>query len=148
MSVEWILTLIALGGTLGLARVVAVQRAHTEATTAEIRRLRAIAAENARVQRAIEAVAATTQSVQVTTNIVQTTHEAIASIPFGILEAIPVTRPVTKVVHEIHDQIAGGVYGAITGVSRAIGNAGRPKPRPERPRYDADTPELEAPDDK
>lgn len=147
MSVEWIVTLVALVLTGGGVRVVALQRAQTERTTAEIRRLREIVVENKRVLVAVEALEASTSTVEVGTNIVQTAHHAIASIPFGVLEAIPVTAPVTKIVHEIHDQIADGVYGAITGVSRAIGRAGRRPHQPELPHNDAGPRQLEAPDD-
>ena len=107
--------------------------------TAEIRRLRAIAAENTRVRRTIVAIDRTVEGTALTvgvgTDIVATTHNLIASIPFGILEAIPVTRPVTKVVHTIHDQIAGGVYGMISGASRTLGNSTKrvPKKSPENP---------------
>lgn len=138
MSASWIFTLVALVLTGVGGRVVVQQRGQTARTTAEIRRLRAIIAENARQAAAIEALEATTTSVEITNSIVQTTHYAIASIPFGILESIPATAPVTKVVHEIHDTIADGVYGTISGVSRALRGAPRRRRPPERPRYDVD----------
>lgn len=48
-------------------------------------------------------------------------HHGIASIPFGILEAIPPTRAATRVVRVTHNLIADGVYGAITVVTRGVG---------------------------
>ena len=44
------------------------------------------------------------------TSATQLGHQLIAAIPFAILEAIPVTRPVTKVVHGVHDATADSVY--------------------------------------
>ena len=136
MSADWIITLAALVAALVGVPVVVAQRRRTRRTSAEVRRLRAIVAENDRVRAAFAAletsVETTTATVELTTDIVQITHHAIAAIPFGILEAIPVTRPVTKVVHVIHDQIADGVYGAISGISRAIGQAGHRPPHPSR----------------
>ncbi|MCE5289867.1 MAG: hypothetical protein LLG14_11570 [Nocardiaceae bacterium] len=138
MSASWIFTLVALVLTGVGGRAVVQQRAQAARTTAEIRRLRAIIAENARMAAALETLEVTTVSVEVTNSIVQQAHHAIANIPFGILEAIPATAPVTRVVHEIHDTIADGVYGTISGVSRALRGAPRRRRAPERPRYDAD----------
>lgn len=59
--------------------------------------------------------------VSVTTDTVRGIHHGIASIPFGILEAIPATRDTTRVVRAIHDQTADTVYGAINLVNRVLG---------------------------
>src|SRR3954447_16057466 len=40
-------------------------------------------------------------------------HEAIAAIPFAVLDSIPATAETSKVVREIHDEIAGAVYDVI-----------------------------------
>lgn len=53
-------------------------------------------------------------SIDGTTATVRTIHRLIASIPFGILEAIPVTRRVTKIVHGVHDLISDVVYSSIS----------------------------------
>lgn len=56
---------------------------------------------------------------------VKAVHKGIASIPFGILEAIPATSLPAKTVRQTHDAIADGVYGAIQGVNRLLGEATR-----------------------
>lgn len=48
-------------------------------------------------------------------------HRAIANIPFGILEAIPVTRDTTRVVRSIHDLTADGVYAGVGIANRLLG---------------------------
>ena len=55
------------------------------------------------------------------TEAVRLIHRGIAAIPFGILEAIPVTRDTTRVVRHTHDLIAGAVYGSIQAVNRGLG---------------------------
>lgn len=73
------------------------------------------------------------------TNTVRAVHQGIASIPFGILERIPVTRGPTRLVRALHDSIAGGVYDSIIGVNEAVGSglrkqlqdpADKPEPKP------------------
>ena len=51
----------------------------------------------------------------------RTIHKGIAAIPFGILEAIPVTRHTTKVVRGTHDLISDAVYGSISIVNKTSG---------------------------
>ena len=64
-------------------------------------------------------------SVEGGTRTVQLVHHGIAAIPFGILEAIPPTRPVTKIVHVAHDLIANSVYGTISLANRGLGRLWR-----------------------
>ena len=54
---------------------------------------------------------------------VRAVHQGIASIPFGILEAIPATRDSARIVRLAHDQISNAVYGGISGANRLIGSA-------------------------
>lgn len=54
--------------------------------------------------------------------LVRAVHHGIAAIPFGILEAIPVTRDTTRIVHQAHDLISGAVYGSIQAINRGIGS--------------------------
>ncbi len=61
---------------------------------------------------------------------VRAVHHGIASIPFGILEAIPATSLSTKAVRKTHDAIADGVYGAIRGANRLLGEAARKAIKP------------------
>lgn len=54
---------------------------------------------------------------------VRAIHKGIASIPFGILEAIPVTRHTTKVVRGTHDLISDVVYSSISIANKTSGKA-------------------------
>ena len=60
-------------------------------------------------------------SIDGTTATVRALHRLIASIPFGILEAIPVTRRVTKIVHSVHDLISDVVYSSISITNKTSG---------------------------
>lgn len=77
------------------------------------------AAERLERMRATQELAETV--VEGTTATVRAVHHGIASIPFGILEAIPPTRDVTRLVHGIHDVTADAVYGAISLANRLVG---------------------------
>lgn len=57
------------------------------------------------------------------TSTVRAVHFGIARVPFGILEAIPVTRDASRMVHQAHDAIADAVYGTIGGINRIAGRA-------------------------
>lgn len=59
--------------------------------------------------------------VELGTQAVRTVHQTIASIPFGILESIPVVREPTRIVRALHDAIAGGVYDSIGAANQIIG---------------------------
>jgi len=82
--------------------------------------------------------------VSIGTDTVRGIHQGIASIPFGILEAIPATRETTRVVRAIHDQTAEVVYGAIGAVNRVLGKGLRrglgaePPPPPPHHGYISD----------
>jgi len=82
--------------------------------------------ESARLQAQIEQLQqlqrAAESTVCVGTSTVRSLHRGIAAIPFGILEAIPVTRDTTRVVRAVHDQISDVVYGSILGGNRLIGS--------------------------
>ncbi|GAC1622524.1 MAG: hypothetical protein NVS9B10_06590 [Nevskia sp.] len=67
------------------------------------------------VQRAAEGV------IETGTSVVREVHRGIASIPFGILETLPGTSGPTKVVRGVHDAISDGVYGALSGLNKAVG---------------------------
>jgi len=54
-------------------------------------------------------------------SIVREVHRGIASIPFGILEAIPGASQPTRVVRGIHDAITDSVYGALSGLNKGVG---------------------------
>ena len=92
-----------------------------------MRRLAAALLENARAEaqldtlRQLQRVAE--QGVELGASTVRSVHHGIASIPFGILEAIPVTRHPTRIVRGIHDQISGVVYDSISGGNKLLGGA-------------------------
>lgn len=54
--------------------------------------------------------------------VVRTLHQGISAIPFGILEAIPVTRDTTRIVRSVHDQISNTVYDVIGGTNKLLGS--------------------------
>jgi hypothetical protein len=75
--------------------------------------------------RIADGVQAGTGAVQRGSSITRSSHRAIASIPFGILRAIPATRSGSQRVQEVHDGTAEVVYDTIDTVSERIGEAVR-----------------------
>lgn len=55
------------------------------------------------------------------TAVVREVHKGIADIPFSVLEAIPATRASAQALRGLHDSISEGVYGAISGLNKAVG---------------------------
>jgi hypothetical protein len=90
----------------------AVSRAH------DLRREYGVVAEAAAKFAQVEAV---TNGVALGTDVVKAVHLGIASVPFSVLEAIPVTRGVSKIVRGVHDAVSHTVYGAIGLANRALG---------------------------
>lgn len=94
----------------------------------------------------------TEQTIATGTEVVRTLHLGIASIPFGILEAIPVTRDTTRIVRSVHDQISNTVYDAIEGTNKLLGSVLRVGLDSSRSRRDTptealrETPALPPPD--
>jgi hypothetical protein len=80
----------------------------------------------------------TTAVVTMPTAVTRFSHDAIAAIPFTVLESIPATAETSKVVREIHDEISHAVYDAISGTTRGIagflrrGLSGRAQPRADQ----------------
>ena len=68
-----------------------------------------------------EAQATAEQVIAAGGSVVREVHKGIAAIPFNILDSIPSTRGPSKVVREVHDSIADGVYGALSGINKAVG---------------------------
>ena len=105
-------------GTLRLGRQVQLARGllfRAEVIQSEAVRLQRAERQLADAQRLAETVVAGG------TRTVRVIHQGIAAIPFGILEAIPVTRDTTRLVRATHDLIAGAVYGGIGMVNRGVG---------------------------
>lgn len=110
-------------------------RRRDAAETAEALRLGRAQRQMEQVQRVAEtAVGGGTEAVRLI-------HQGIAAIPFGILEAIPVTRGTTRVVRRTHDLIAGAVYGSIQAVNRGVGHGLRAGLKPRAAETDAERPE-------
>ncbi len=74
----------------------------------------------------------TETTIEAGTDVVRIVHQSIAAIPFGVLEAVPVTRDVSRVVRRTHDLISDAVYGSIKGINKAVGGAARGVLKPPR----------------
>lgn len=61
-----------------------------------------------------------TEAVAFGSAVTRVGHKAIASIPFGILKAIPATRSRGLRMREVHDEKADRLYGSIESVSSRI----------------------------
>lgn len=138
-----LLCLLAAAGLLHMQRRAAAELA---AAGRDIRRVAAALAEGVRAQAQLETLRLVThgaeQTVQLGAETVRAVHLGIAAIPFGILEAIPVTRPTTRLVRGIHDGISNVVYDTITGANRLLGSTLRqnlaPPAKPPPPEEGAD----------
>lgn len=108
---------------LHVRRLLLRQQVHVEEATRAIRARQQFTA----AQQAAETV------VDVSNSTVRQVHQAIASIPFSILEAIPATRQTTRLVRLIHDTISGGVYESIGAVNQIIGEGLRSQIAPPKP---------------
>lgn len=95
------------------------QQLRNEAALSELRLATEIRAQIASGQTIAENV------VEGGTSTVRAVHKGIASIPFGILESIPVTRDTTRIVRQIHDAISDSVYGGISATNKALHQAAR-----------------------
>ena len=121
------LLLLGLGGTAAVLQQQRNKRAELEDLQRSMRRVAAAVLESTRVQEQLDRLRllqrAAEQGVHLGASAVRELHMGIASIPFGILEAIPVTRHPTRIVRGIHDQISGAVYQGITGGNKLLGSA-------------------------
>jgi hypothetical protein len=118
---------IALAARTGL-RLLAVQRtARDSADALRYSGLRLIELQSVQAQqlRLADAQRLAETAIDTGTDVARTIHRSIASVPFGVLEALPVTRDVSKVVRQTHDVIADAVYGSIKGVNRGLGQLTR-----------------------
>lgn len=107
-----VLTAVVHRSDLGRARV-GLHRA--ERVIGEARRMHRIG------QQILEAQQLSESGVSVGAELVRQVHRGIAAIPFGILEAIPVTRDTTRLVRATHDLIAGAVYDSLQAVNQEVG---------------------------
>ena len=123
--IEAVLALVLLLATLGIAVGSLRLDRGVRSARALLFRSQVMQSEALRLQRAERQLAdAQRMSETVVAGGAQTVraiHMGIAAIPFGILEAIPVTRDTTRLVRATHDLIAGAVYGGIGAVNRGVG---------------------------
>lgn len=115
-------------------------------TSIAFRRVAITQAETLRYIRGREQLSELQEAVEVSvegvTASVRTVHRGIASIPFGILEAIPATRDTTKAVRAIHDVTSDVVYGSISFGNRLAGRGlrkGLEMKKPQRPTHPENT---------
>jgi hypothetical protein len=137
-------TLLLLGATLiltGSAGLLLAQRraaGDLKAVRFSMRRVAAALLESARAESQLDTLRQVQRGAEQTVHLgaetVRAVHLGIARIPFGILEAIPATRPVSRLVRGVHDGISNVVYDTITGANRAIGSTlrqGLPRQPPD-----------------
>lgn len=144
--IEPLLALALLLATLGLAIGTLWVDRDLQRAGAALFRAEVVQSEATRLQRAERQIADAQRLTETVVaggaHTVRAIHQGIAAIPFGILEAIPVTRDTTRVVRATHDLIAGAVYGGIGLVNRGVGaglRAGLKAGLPGSP--DVETPE-------
>lgn len=122
---SWLLAGCLVLGTVVVARLALSVAAGERELESSIVRTSAARRERARFVSTRTAIAETAENaaeaVQLSALTVQVGHEAVAAIPFGVLEAIPATRAGTKRVRAVHDDASGGVYRAINVFSGAVG---------------------------
>lgn len=92
-----------------------------EALRASLAQGRAMAERIATLESLRDAQAKAEQVLETGGSVVREVHKGIARIPFDILEAIPATRDASKRVRDVHDTITDGVYGALSGLNKAVG---------------------------
>ena len=125
MAASLLLLLLAGAGVLAQGQVRAVRE--QEERRRAMQRLAAAMLEQARAEAQRQTLREIQQAaelgVDVGTNTVRAIHMGIAAIPFGILDAIPVTRHPSRLVRSVHDEISGVVYDSISGGNRLLGSA-------------------------
>jgi hypothetical protein len=134
MSLISLLLALACSGTTGFVALGTIDRSRRlNRLEIDVDRALAEQAERARFVAARESISLRTgiapAEVDNPVAVAAASHEAIAAIPFGILEAIPVTAETTKVVRQVHDEIAGTVYDAINLAAKGIGAVFRKQPQ-------------------
>lgn len=121
-----LLSALLLCGAGALARTQRRAAVEQAALRRSMQRLAAALLEQARVEAQLQTLREIQQTAELGVDLgaktVRAVHMGIAAIPFGILEAIPVTRPTTQIVRAVHDQISGVVYDSISGGNRLLGS--------------------------
>ncbi|HWY24196.1 MAG TPA: hypothetical protein VNX47_04715 [Nevskia sp.] len=119
------IVLLAGAGGLALAQTRAVRE--QEELRRAMQRLAAAMLEQARAEAQLQTLRdiqqAAEMGVALGAQTARSIHMGIAAIPFGILDAIPVTRHPSRLVRTVHDQISGVVYDSISGGNQLLGSA-------------------------
>lgn len=119
-----LLVLLAGAGGMALAQLRAVRE--QEELRRAMQRLAAAMLEQARAEAQLQTLRDIQQAAELGVDIgartVRAVHMGIAAIPFGILDAIPVTRHPSRLVRSVHDRISGVVYDSISGGNQLLGS--------------------------
>lgn len=127
MSSEGLAGLLLIAAALALAAVWRGRKAARtlEALAEDLRRAEIAGQEQAARIAALEALRDSSQLAEhafaTGTAVVKEVHKGIAGIPFSVFEAIPATAKSAKALRGLHDSISDGVYGALTGLNKAVG---------------------------
>ena len=128
MALEWVLgglLLIAVGLLVVVGRRLVGLQQELQQLDADLQRAladgRHQAERLATLEKMYDAQATAEQVLAAGGSVVREVHKGLAAIPFDVLEAIPSTRAPAKVVREVHDTISDGVYGALSGINKAVG---------------------------
>lgn len=128
MALEWLLgalLLIAIGLLAVVGRRLFALQLDVQQLDADLQRSladgRHLAERLATVETMRDAQATAEQVLAAGGAVVRDVHKGIAAIPFDVLDAIPSTRGPARVVRDVHDTISDGVYGALSGINKAVG---------------------------
>ena len=128
MALEWVLgglLLVAVGLLVVVGRRLVGLQDELRALDADLQRSlddgRHQAERLATLEKMCDAQATAEQVLAAGGSVVREVHRGIAAIPFDVLAAIPATREPAKVVREVHDTLSDGVYGALSGINKAVG---------------------------
>jgi hypothetical protein len=139
------LLLVALAFALGALWRSRRMGQQLQALEMDLRRAETLGHEQAERLAALEALRDTQQltehAIATGTAVVKEVHKGIADIPFSVFEAIPATREPAKALRGLHDSISDGIYGAISGLNKAVGR----ELRKGVPLAEASTPEVAEP---
>jgi hypothetical protein len=87
---------------------------------------------------AVDFAAGTSTAVEFGTAVIEAGHKTLAEGAFKVLDSFDSTREAGRAAQKLHDENVDGVYAAINGINRAVGDVFRSfstyrvaKPRPE-----------------
>lgn len=128
MALDWLLgalLLVAVGLLIAVGRRLVGLQLELQQVDADLQRAladgRHQAERLATLEKMYDAQATAEQVLAAGGSVVREVHKGLAAIPFDVLEAMSSTRAPAKVVREVHDTISDGVYGALSGINKAVG---------------------------